>query len=145
MKWLWLAVLAMFATMSASAPAATADRYAEGQVWEYKTRPQDTGSLLKIQKMEDGGAIGTIYHISIIGIMVAGKPNALPHTPVSRATLDASVTRLSDAKRDWPDAAPGIAQWRADNGGVFTVSVADIAGFVEKALLQQNSPASDAT
>jgi hypothetical protein len=40
--------------MAAGAMAATptVDRYAEGQVWEYQTRPGDQGSLLKIQKIE---------------------------------------------------------------------------------------------
>ena len=28
----------------------TAERYAEGQVWEYQTRPQNKGSLLKFRR-----------------------------------------------------------------------------------------------
>ena len=37
-------LLAMFAGLSAQAPA-PAPAYAEGQVWEYRTRPGEAGSL----------------------------------------------------------------------------------------------------
>ena len=38
-------------------------RYSEGQVWAYPTRPQDNGSLVKIQKIETA-EVGTIYDIA---------------------------------------------------------------------------------
>jgi hypothetical protein len=149
MKRIWLAAMALLATFSvvapATAPAASADRYAEGQVWEYKTRPQDAGSLLKIQRIEDGGALGKIYHISIVGIVIGGNTSVLTHSPVARATLDASVTRRSDAKRDWPDATEGIAEWRAAKGGVFTIPVAEIADITEKAMMQRRSAGNEGT
>jgi hypothetical protein len=110
--------------------AAAPSRYAVGQVWEYHARPGDEGSLLKIQSIEDEPAYnaGPIYHISVIGFHVRNPQMApiLAHAPVNRAVLDASVTRLSDSKAEFPDAAPGIAQWRAAKGGVFTIPVARI-------------------
>ncbi|MEO5938592.1 MAG: hypothetical protein ABIQ43_06230 [Sphingomonas sp.] len=127
------------------APAESADRYAEGQIWEYKTRLQDTRSLLKIQRIEDGGTRGKIYHISIVGIVIGGNATVLTHSPVSRAALDASVTRLSDAKLDWPDPTEGIAEWRAAKGGVFTIPVAEIADITEKGMMQQRSAGNERT
>jgi len=112
-----------------------ADRYAPGQVWEYRHRPQDDGSLLKIQRAERGaGELGMIYHVSVIGVNLGDRaPREIPHAPVSRATLDASVTRLSDAQRPWPTFIPGIAAWRADEGGVFTVPIAEVVDFAATA------------
>jgi len=108
-------------------------RYAAGQVWEYHHRPQDTDSLLKIQKVEDGGKLGMIYHLSIVGIVLrnGAASSSLSHTPVSQATLDASVTQLSQASANWPDVDPGIAEWRQAHGGVFTIPVAAIVQIID--------------
>jgi hypothetical protein len=125
--------------------APTPPRYAAGQVWEYHHRPQDAGSLLKIQTVEDGGKLGTIYHLSIIGLALGNKGpgSTLNHTPVSQATLDASVTVLSDRSVDWPDIEPGIAQWRQARGGVFTISVAQIVQIIDDQV--HNAPAPPST
>ena len=113
--------------------------YAEGQVWEYRTRPGEEGSLLKIQRIEQHPAFsaqGGIYHISIVGLRLSGATQirALPHAPVSRQTLDASVTRLATRSPDFPDAEEGIAHWRAAQGGVFTITVAEIAEMLDQSL-----------
>jgi len=127
--------------MAAGAMAAipTVDRYAEEQVWEYRTRPEDKGSLLKIQKVEALAALAKtnpVYHVSIIGLHFNGLPLAgtLQHAPFSKASLDASVTRLSSSKAAFPDASGGIAEWRKAQGGVFTVTVAEAVSFVEQTI-----------
>ena len=142
MKMLRGVILICCAALMGAAPR-PADRYAEGQVWEYRNRPQDVGSLLKIQRIEDGENLGRIYHISVIGIVLRSvRGHELQHSPVSRATLDASVTRLSSAKRDWPDAGPGITQWREAKGGVFTITVAAIIDLIDQAV-PSDAPVSD--
>ena len=117
----------------------TPDRppYQPGQVWEYATRPQDSGSRIKIQQIEQAPD-GTIYHISMIGARIGpdGKPAQVAHLPVSRRTLDASVTRLGPQDTAFPDAAEGIATWRENKGGVFTISLAEIADTLESSLRQ---------
>ena len=113
---------------ASAALAAGHPRYAEGQVWEYKTRVGDEGSLLKVQKIESlpgKGPVRQVYHVSIIGIHFAGPYDGeLQHAPFSRAALDASVTKLSNSQASFPDPAAGIAEWRAAHGGIFTVPVA---------------------
>lgn len=129
-----LLVLASFFSMAGAqtAPAATPARaYAEGQVWEYRTRPQDEGSLLKIQRIEDAGSV---FHVSLVGVRLGGSPTEIQHLPVSRQTLDASVTRLSDSDTPFPDVAAGYAEWQRAQGGVFTLTMAEIVDFVEQAL-----------
>ena len=123
----------------------TQARYQEGQVWEYRTRPQDTGSLVRIQRIEANPAFakyGPIYHISIVGVHFknAAISGELPHLPVSRETLDASVTKLSSSAVTFPDAEPGIAEWRAAKGGVFTIPLANIIGSVEQMFQPPSDP-----
>lgn len=125
------------AAAAAVVPAQARPAYAEGQVWEYHARPQDAGSLLRIQRIEAPDAFrttGPIYHISIVGLHFAGArlTGELQHAPVSRATLDASATRLSGSRVPFPDASAGIAEWRAARGGVFTIPVAQIVALVEQ-------------
>ncbi|HWF01095.1 MAG TPA: hypothetical protein VG248_14945 [Caulobacteraceae bacterium] len=114
--------------------------YAAGQVWQYRARPDDAASLLKIQAVESDPALtrsGPIYHISIIGIHLGTdrRLGEIGHLPVSKATLDESVTQLVKTAVAFPDATPGIASWRAARGGVFTISVAEIVDIVDKRVL----------
>jgi hypothetical protein len=118
--------------------AAAKSKYRAGQVWEYRTRPGDDGSLVRIQKVEASqgpSQIDPIYHVSVIGVHFHDLPivvaGILPHMPVSRETLDKSVTKLSKSKAQFPDVEAGISEWRANSGGVFTVSLAEAVGFVE--------------
>jgi hypothetical protein len=126
------AVVAL-AALSAQAPPSP---YAEGQVWHYKTRVGDEDSLLKIQKIEAAPGANTdrIYHISVVGFHFKNSTIApmLPHAPVSRATLDASVTTLAQTDRSFPPADPGIAEWRAAHGGYFTITVAEIIDVLDQ-------------
>lgn len=132
-------LLMLVALFGLPTPVSSQSRYAEGQVWEYRTRPGDGGSLLKIQHIEAAPAnsgLGRIYHISIVGLHIAGQGETipLPHAPVSQTTLDASVIRLSRSSVEFPSADEGIAQWRSDRGGVFTISVAEIAAVLDRTL-----------
>lgn len=110
------------------ADAMTADptdnRYAEGQIWEYRTRPEDEGSLLKIQKIELLPAfanVGPVYHVSVIGLNFKDVPleDSIQHLPLSKASLDASVTSLSSSQAVFPDPDEGIAEWKQNYGNVF--------------------------
>jgi hypothetical protein len=110
-------------------------RFHEGQVWEYRTRPGDEGSLLKIQRVENWSHAGhgTIYHISVIGVRLGGRAGIeIQHLPVSELTLNASVTRLSPSTAAFPSPDEGIAIWRADNGGVYDIPLAEILAITER-------------
>lgn len=101
-------------------------RYAEGQVWEYRTRRGEEGSLVKIQRIEsDPETDEPIYHVSLIGLKWAFD-NTLGHAPVSQQTLDMSVTSPAVDHGQFPDVDEGIAIWREERGGVYIVSLAEI-------------------
>jgi hypothetical protein len=129
------ALLALTAATMAPAQPAPQD-YAAGQVWAYRTRAGEEGSLLRIQQVEQMPGYGPIYHISVIGIRLgnAGIGPGLPHMPVSRETLDASVTRQVVSRAEFPSATEGIAQWREAQGGVFTIPLAEIIASVDQML-----------
>ena len=124
------------ALVGAGQPAET--RYAEGQVWEYRTRAGEEAALIRIQRIEPFPGADTaggkrVYHISIVGLRIGPERRieALPHAPVARETLDASVTRLAERRAEFPSADEGIGIWRADRGGVFTITLAEIAAAVD--------------
>ncbi|MCJ2178093.1 hypothetical protein [Novosphingobium album (ex Hu et al. 2023)] len=130
----------------AAFPAAAEARpqdYAEGQVWQYATRAQDAGSLVKIQRIEmkDGRPV---YHVSVIGAHFAGVSEAgvLEHLPVSEETLDTSVTRQVPGAPAFAGIAidADIAEWRAQQGGVLNGSLAQVLNNVDAMLSAQAAP-----
>jgi hypothetical protein len=121
----------------ASPIAAQEHDYAVGQVWAYRTAPGDEGFLIKMQEIEEIGPEGqavTVYHISMIGVAVSVQAGrmAVQHLPVSRQTLDASVTEQIAVSPQFSDHSEGKAQWEAANGGVFTITLAQIAEILRK-------------
>ena len=142
------AALAALAAVAGQAPAPGAERYAEGQVWEYRTRPGEEESLLLIQRIEAVPAFaerGPVYHVSLVGVRFGGPdgPTTLPHLPVSRETLDSSVVRLSERRPDFPNPEEGIAVWRQAQGGVFTIPLAEIVAIAERAMQEVMAPADE--
>ena len=125
---------------------ASAQDYKEGQVWSYRARPQDQGSMLLINKVESDAKLGPIFHISVHGVKVKNKrapggiTEELPHFPVSKQTLEQSVVKLARMAAPNPAYREGYATWKqafdAGNAGVFTIPVAEIVGIVEKAANQ---------
>lgn len=136
----FFSLLAIFALLIGAAPVHR--DYAEGQVWQYKTRSSDAGSLIKIQKIEpfpDATSATLVYHISVIGLNFGGTKldGKIEHLPVSRETLDQSVTRLSDSQAEFPDYRGGLAIWREAEGGIFTIPLAQIIDIAEQSFRRQ--------
>ncbi len=133
-KVMMAALLAVFGQVPEREPA-----YAAGQVWEYRTRPGDEGSVLKIRKIETYPGLGAserVYHISIIGVALgpAASAGVIQHVPVSKRTLDESVVRQVRRDADFGDVDQGIAEWRQAEGGVFTIPVAEIVRVMAETL-----------
>jgi len=102
-----IALLALCALILVGA-IAPAHQFSEGQVWEYRTRPGDKGSLLKIQKIERVPAFaryGPDLHVAIIGVRFGKRTDpsdSIDHAPFSRGALDASVIQLYRLDRRFP-------------------------------------------
>jgi hypothetical protein len=129
--------------MFGSAPAQV---FSEGQVWSYKTRKGEENSTVLINKVESHPKLGKIFHISISGVKIENQRTAggvsteLSHSPVSEDVLKKSLTKLLRNSSPNSDYVEGYKTWKEafDRGdaGVFTVEVADIVGFIEKAINQ---------
>jgi len=137
-----LALVTIATMLGAQADATpSAQAYAAGQVWEYRSRPQDTGSLIKIWQVENAST-GPIYHIGLSGIKPAVINDQIytfnfVHLPMSKQSLDQSVTRQSTSKAEFVPIESGIAEWRSANGGVFTISIAQALDFAESTIREQ--------
>jgi hypothetical protein len=129
-----------------SSLSAKVDDYAVGQVWEYRVRPQDPGSLLKIQQIDrnpNRAEHRVIYHLSIIGVHLNDPAvlREISHVPVARESLDDSVTRLANPRVPFPDPREGIAEWARVKGGVFTTPINQIIDVVEQTMGKMPAPA----
>ncbi|WP_115527089.1 MULTISPECIES: hypothetical protein [Xanthomonas] len=143
MKLTFLIVIG-FLTMTMD--SAQARQFAEGQVWEYRSRAEEPGSTLQINRIEIEPKIGEVFHISVRDVRVknARAPNAisteLPHSPVSRTTLESSVTTLVGQAAVNPEYLEGYTTWRTafeeGNAGVFTIPVSEIVDVIETTINQ---------
>ena len=133
-----LSLLALFLSITAFVPAIADDRslpyrdYQVGQVWTYKTRAIDEGSLVKIGAIETIGD-ERVYHISVIDVRFGPSSEPLPigHLPVSQETLDKSLLEQTETDKELPDPSEGIVIWREDKGGWFTLPLADIVQMID--------------
>jgi len=115
----------------------SANPYAPGQVWTYRTRPQDEGSRVKIQMIERDphpreGADDRVFHVSVVGLTFANPrvKGEIAHAPLTAESLDASLVALAEPHPDappFPDPAEGVASWKEGEGGVFDVAIAELA------------------
>ncbi|WP_420590206.1 hypothetical protein [Bacterioplanoides sp.] len=127
---------------------AKAAEYSEGQVWSYKTRAGEEKSTVLINKVETNEKLGNIYHISLNEVKVknphiaGGFSSELPHFPVSEETLKKSLLKLVGNTTPNPDYIEGYHTWKsafdAGEAGIFTISVAEIVGFIEDTIKQSN-------
>jgi hypothetical protein len=137
MKTLLILALGLFMT-----DITLAAEYKQGQVWKYKTRKGEEGSFLYIVRVDAEKGYGSIYHIYVDGLRIknphikGGVQSVLPHSPVDRATLDASVTELVRESKDMPDISAGYVAWRepfdAGEAGVFNIPVSEIVEYIEQ-------------
>lgn len=120
--------------------------FSEGQVWSYQTRAGEEESTILINKIESDPRLGLIFHISIAGVQIknptspTGVTTELPHSPVSKKTLDESVVKLVSKSRPNLQYLEGYKEWKSafDNGGagIFTIPVQEIVGVIEKVINQ---------
>jgi hypothetical protein len=118
--------------------------YAAGQVWTYHVNPNDEGSTLQINKIEQDPKLGTIFHISVFGLRISnprvagGILTELAHLPVSKDTLDKSVESLVNIPLRPVSYEEGYAHWKqafdAGHAGIYTISVAEIVTLAEQTM-----------
>jgi hypothetical protein len=121
---------------SCPTPVAVKDKkYKPGQVWQYKARPDEESSRITVLKVEKLPKVGTIVHIRVDHIRLrncAGgpEPESFQHMPFTKDALDRSITKLEAGVAPILDLG-GYDRWRADCGGVYTITVAEAVKVAE--------------
>jgi hypothetical protein len=118
--------------------------YKVGQVWSYRTRPQEPRATLTVVKVESHPKLGTIVHISLQGLQMknprvpGGRSDTVSHLPFAVSALDKSIVKLLHENAPLPEFQGGYKEWRsafdAGNAGIFTITVAESVDFVETAM-----------
>ena len=106
-----------------------ASKFRAGQVWAFKTPPNQPNAKLTVLRVESGGKLGTIVHIALSDVSYGNGQTQIQHLPFAESAVEQSVTVLVRESGPVPDFAEGYQQWRqafdAGKGGVFTVTVAE--------------------
>jgi hypothetical protein len=106
-----------------------------GQMWSIKP-PAPTTAKVIIGRLENWHG-NEIVHVSVVDIPIGGSEDVSPqtttlgHAPFDKAALVSSLDKLlADGQLPSEDILDSIAEWRAANGGVWTVSVAEVLGVI---------------
>ena len=116
-------------TRACPVPESVKDKkYHPGQVWQYKTRPDEESARITILKVESLPKVGTIVHIRVDNIRLRNctggpEPDKFEHMPFTKDAIERSVTKLQKDNAEIPS-LEGYEQWRADCGGVYAITVA---------------------
>ena len=119
-----------------------------GQVWNYKTRPNEEGSTFTICRIEDDKELGKVVHISVEGLKVRSPQNQggiateIAHIPFLYEAVEHSVTAKIGDNAKVPNFEQAFEVWKkanSNNAGkphYFSLSVADTISFLEIMLSQ---------
>ena len=82
--------------------------------------------MLKVEALPK---VGTIIHVRVDHIRLRNctggpEPDNFQHMPFTRDAMERSITKLEKDGVDIPDLG-GYEQWRADCGGVYTITLAE--------------------
>ena len=98
----------------------------EGQVWTFKN--SSAAARLVVQKIEPYGQGLQVVHVSIYGLPQTGTfAGTVSHLPFNRKALEASLDKITNDKpRADLGFAEGYQEWKNAQGGVFTITVAEV-------------------
>jgi hypothetical protein len=129
----WVRVIPLFFLAMASAGESPVDPdFAVGQEWSLKSSTLSTAKIVigRIEPWKNKIAI----HVSIIDIAMSSSEAGLrlttiAHIPFEKSALAASVDKLLlTGVVPPPKFETGYRQWKEQNGGIFTISVAQAIG-----------------
>jgi hypothetical protein len=109
-----------------------------GDVWTYKTRPEDSGSTLTILKVESLEKVGVVVHVRVDKLHMhtadGSDINSIGHMPLARQALAQSVIQKKNSG-PVPDFADGYNRWAQACGGVYSISVSEAVAADQEVLL----------
>lgn len=120
----------------------TDSKFKVGQVWKYKTRPNEPDSVFTIAKIDNEPKSGVIIHITVSNLKIknpqapSGYTDLVGHMPIAEKAIADSVTELSNQKPDLSSYEDGYQEWRKafDSGkaGIWTLPVSECVAAMEQ-------------
>lgn len=124
----------------------TESRFKVGQMWSYKTRPNEKNSFFIVVKVDVNRKLGNIIHIAVQNLKMknpnshTGFSDRANHLPFAEVAINESAVKLLKKKVDLPDYEEGYNLWKEafDNkrAGVYTITLAKAVDIMEAALNQ---------
>ncbi|MDB5809503.1 MAG: hypothetical protein JWN94_1625 [Betaproteobacteria bacterium] len=98
------------------AGGALAENYEPGQVWSYKTRPQEKDSTLMVLRIDNTTKLGQVIFIGLKELRVR-HPNGnviatMSPLPFTKEALDKSVVKIIGKSDDLMKFSFGYQQWK---------------------------------
>jgi hypothetical protein len=104
------------AVLLCTAAGALAENYEVGQIWTYKTRPQETNSTLMILRIDNSSKLGPVIFVGVNDVRVAhpsGKIlSSMSPLPFTRDALDKSVLKVVGKTDKLMSSNFGYQKWR---------------------------------
>ena len=120
---------------------AAAESYEAGQIWSYKTRPQEPNSTLMILRMDNSSSkLGQVIFIGLKDLRVqhpSGKVfSSMSPLPFTKDALDQSVTKLVGKADKLMASDFGYSKWKEDqrngkNPRTYVKPVAEVVDSLE--------------
>ena len=121
-------------------------KYKVGQMWSYKTRPNEKDSYFIIVKIDADPKLGNIIHIALRNLKMKnprssdGFSDKANHLPFSEKSINESAVKILKEKVDLPDFEEGYQMWKEafdqKRAGVYSITVAEAVDIMEKSLNQ---------
>jgi hypothetical protein len=138
MNALFVAVVALCLAAWPAAALAQPPDLAVGQEWSVK----GTTAKAVIGRIEPYGGGKTAVSISLLDVPTDHGPILMAHAPFDKPALVASLDQLLATGVTLPSAfEQGYQTWKSANGGVFTLSVAQVIALVLQSLPKKPNPA----
>ncbi len=108
--------LLTFCLLVGAAAAARAETYEIGQIWNYKTRPQEPKSTLMILRIDNTSKLGQVVFIGLQDVRVqhpSGRAfSSMSPLPFTKDALDKSVVKLAGRTDKLMSANFGYQKWK---------------------------------
>ena len=125
---------------------ATDSPYKVGQVWSYKTRPNEAKSTFIVVKVDSHPKYGNIIHIAVRDLKMKnsrssnGFSDKINHMPFAEKSITQSIVKMLKEKAELPDFEEGYNLWREafdqKRAGFYTITVAEAVKVAEETLNQ---------
>lgn len=137
-------VVLCLGTMAQTTAPSSRPSFKAGQMWSYKTRPNEARSTFIVLKVDTNPRFGNIIHIAVQDLKMKnphspdGISKQIGHMPFSEKALAQSALKLLKDKVELPDFERGYNMWRESfeqqRAGFYTISIAEAVSITEEGL-----------